>query len=59
MSKSSGWLWGTLIGFITGAIIALLFAPASGKETREKIAGKYGEMKTRFDAIKEKAGSMT
>lgn len=42
MSKDTnkGFLGGAIIGGIIAAIAALLFAPKSGKETREEIAGK-------------------
>jgi gas vesicle protein len=33
------------IGILAGAIIALLYAPQSGKETRQLIVEKAGEVK--------------
>ncbi len=53
-SKKSIWL-GALIGFsagaVVGAVTALLLAPQSGEETRDKI-------KERFNDISDKAGDM-
>jgi len=40
-----------LLGVAVGATVAILYAPASGSETREKIAEKAG-------ALKEKAGEL-
>jgi gas vesicle protein len=54
---------GLLAGALIGGVFALLFAPQSGKETREKIKEKSAEVidmvkaKTSevVDAVKEKA----
>lgn len=61
-------LLGFLVGAVAGGVAALLFAPASGKETRHKIAEGLGNArdrvcdeyehakeyaKTQKDAIKE------
>jgi gas vesicle protein len=54
---------GLLAGALIGGVVALLFAPQSGKETREKIKEKSAEVidmvkaKTSevVDAVKEKA----
>jgi gas vesicle protein len=37
-----------VIGALTGAAVALLFAPASGEETREYLGEKAREGKARF-----------
>jgi gas vesicle protein len=42
---------GVLAGLAAGAILGILFAPASGKDTRHKISEKSGDA---FDSMKEK-----
>jgi gas vesicle protein len=42
---------GVLAGLAAGAILGILFAPASGKDTRTKISKKSGDA---MDAIKDK-----
>ena len=51
MEDTSKVIIAALAGAVIGAGVALLLAPASGKETREKIADKLGDAK---DAIKDK-----
>jgi gas vesicle protein len=46
---------GLLAGAVIGGVIALLYAPQSGKETRQMIREKTGNA---VDAIKEKAGDV-
>lgn len=38
-AASEGFLGGVLLGVVVGAILALIFAPRSGSETREMVAG--------------------
>lgn len=47
---------GLLAGVVIGGVIALLFAPQSGKETRQMIKEKFGGV---TDAIKGKAADAT
>ena len=51
-----------LIGFTTGLLAGLLFAPARGSETRETISRKGRELKNKFnnlvDSITEKFDSI-
>lgn len=46
---------GFLAGAAIGAAIGVLFAPRSGKETRDRMAGKAGEVKDDLDELIEKA----
>lgn len=50
-----------LAGAVTGAAVALLVAPQSGRETREKLAGYSEELRERYrtlpDEVREHAGS--
>lgn len=51
-----------LVGFSTGLLVGLLFAPAKGSETRESIASKGRDLKNKFndliDAIADKFDSI-
>ena len=49
MSSDSKLLLGLVLGAATGAVAGLLLAPASGKETRENLAEKAGELKSDLD----------
>ena len=50
---------GILIGATVGVAVGLLFAPASGKQTRKKIASKSdGLMKDVRKSIKSSVGSL-
>ena len=40
-------LLGFLVGAVAGGVAALLFAPATGRETRQKIADGLGKAKDR------------
>jgi len=52
VSNKGDFLAGVVIGGIVGAVAGLLLAPASGEETRTKLAEKSREYK---DIAKEKA----
>ncbi len=45
MDNKGDFLAGVVIGAVMGAVAGILFAPASGKETRERIAEKGREVK--------------
>ena len=44
-SSGSSVMIGFVVGALTGAVVALLFAPASGEETRELLGEKARESK--------------
>lgn len=48
--KCGDWVKGFLIGGLVGAAIGILYAPKSGKETREELAGKAKDL---ADKVKE------
>jgi gas vesicle protein len=45
--NGSGMLMAAVVGAAVGAGVALLFAPCSGKETRDWLSHRTGELKTR------------
>jgi gas vesicle protein len=51
-----------LLGFATGVLVGLLFAPDKGSETRRKISEKGTDLKTRFndfvDSLSSRADDM-
>lgn len=44
-AASKGFVGGFLLGAVVGALIALVFAPQKGQETRELVAGTAGDLK--------------
>jgi gas vesicle protein len=55
MKLTGSFISGLLTGAVIGGAIALLFAPQSGEETREKLKGKFDELEKEFETLKEKA----
>jgi gas vesicle protein len=57
--KCCCWVTGLLVGGITGVVVGLLFAPKSGKETREELCLKAKDVSLRlkddYDAALEKS----
>lgn len=53
-SNSSGVILGFLLGSLTGAALAILFAPRSGKETRELLEERMREGAERSRVLKDK-----
>ncbi|HSH31139.1 MAG TPA: YtxH domain-containing protein [Candidatus Saccharimonadales bacterium] len=51
MSKSRGFIKGTLIGAAIGSVAAILLAPKSGKETQADIKRKVGTFKRDIDKV--------
>ncbi len=45
--NEGGFVGGLLLGVVLGAIIALLFAPKTGQDTREMVAGTVGDLKSK------------
>lgn len=56
MKKSLGSIFAFIGGAITGALAGILFAPKSGKETREEIGLKFEEVKAKVAQILEEKG---
>ena len=56
MKSGTSFITGLLAGVAIGGVIALLYAPQSGKETREKIKQKFSELEKELEALKNKAG---
>ncbi|OGR29703.1 MAG: hypothetical protein A2005_08900 [Desulfuromonadales bacterium GWC2_61_20] len=47
--ETSNVLLGFLVGAVAGGVAALLFAPASGKETRQKIVDGLGRTRDKMN----------
>jgi len=56
MKSGSSFITGLLAGVAIGGVLALLYAPQSGKETREKIKQKFIDLEKELEALKAKAG---
>jgi gas vesicle protein len=57
MKQFGSFLTGLLAGAAIGGVFALLYAPKSGKETREQIKLKFKEIEDQLEALKGKAGA--
>jgi gas vesicle protein len=55
MKSAGSFITGLLAGAAIGGIIAMLYAPQSGKETREQIKQKLGDLEKEFESLKGKA----
>ena len=53
--SGSGVILSFLLGGLTGAALAILFAPRSGEETREMLGGRLREGAERGKKIRERA----
>jgi gas vesicle protein len=51
MKQSGSFISGLLTGAVIGGVIALLFAPKSGKETREQLKLKFDEIEKEFESL--------
>ncbi len=51
-----------MLGFATGVLVGMLFAPEKGSETRRKISEKSNDLKTKFndfiDSLSNRADEM-
>ena len=52
MKPRSSFLTGLLAGAAVGGALALLFAPQSGKETREKIKQRFKDLEDQLNGLK-------
>lgn len=59
MKPGNSFLTGLLTGAAIGGIIALLYAPKSGKETREQIKRKLEELENELENLKGQASQKT
>ncbi|MCA9376577.1 YtxH domain-containing protein [Candidatus Nomurabacteria bacterium] len=55
MSKGTSFVKGAVAGAIAGTVAGVLFAPKSGKETRNDIKKKAQELKTQAEDVYKKA----
>jgi gas vesicle protein len=59
MSKSEDFVTGVIIGGLIGAVIGILYAPKSGRETREELGRKADELlskaKEEYESAVEKS----
>ena len=49
---------GLMIGGLVGAVVALLYAPSSGEETRARMRGRAIELQDTLSQAKSKAAEM-
>jgi gas vesicle protein len=57
MNKTGLFIGGLLAGAVIGAAIGILYAPQSGKDTRDQIKAKIGDMEDELNRLKERAKS--
>ncbi len=57
MSSKKAFLWGTLVGAVTGAVTALLLAPKSGRELRQDISDTAHKVGEKTAGLGRQAGS--
>jgi gas vesicle protein len=59
MKPVSSFITGLLAGAAIGGVIALLYAPQSGKETRDQLKQKLDDLEKEFDTLKSRAAQKT
>lgn len=57
MKSFSSFMAGLLAGAAVGGVIALLYAPQSGKETRDQIKAKFKDLENELEALKGNASA--
>lgn len=58
-NQGSGMFGGLIVGGLIGAGLALLLAPASGRETRRRLRGRFDDLKeTAVDRVGEATSSI-
>jgi hypothetical protein len=50
-AASEGFVGGLLLGLVVGAILALIFAPKTGSQTREMVAGTASDLKHKAEGL--------
>ena len=60
-NRCGDWMKGLLIGGLLGVIVGMLYAPKSGRETRDELSEKAkdvaGKLKEEYDVALEKSKS--
>lgn len=60
-NQIEGFIKGIILGGVMGAVIGILYAPQSGRKTREDISGKAAELLTKakeeYEAALKKSGN--
>jgi gas vesicle protein len=59
MKPVSSFITGLLAGAAIGGVIALLYAPKSGKETRDQLKQKLEDLEKEYENLKGKASEKT
>jgi len=59
MKTTGSFISGLVAGAVIGGVVALLFAPQSGKETRDQLKGKIEDLEKEFETLKGKATRKT
>jgi gas vesicle protein len=59
MKSLNSFLAGLLAGAVIGGALALLYAPASGRETREHLRKKLEDLEKEFETLKGSAAGKT
>jgi gas vesicle protein len=55
MNKSGVFIGGLIVGAAIGASLGVLYAPRSGRETRDQLKAKMTDLETELKNIKDKA----